>query len=504
FFVRLIGVMMQKLLRQTLLFVVTAALVTCRSFRKEESIILQPVVDDGPDVALLIVPGAYINGEAYQDLGEAVQAASPLRLWVALVRPFAFDLPNPVEVSPDIDHALQTMRDMGMDTEYIFIAGHSLGGVVLQSWVSSHIDETSGMVMLGSELQTPMNETQVPVMIMSGDLDGMARITEARQYFNELESLIPVNAERIYVNPVVVLEDVNHMHVASGEPTPTVAKYDIPSPMDFDTAHALMADQMSAFISVISGLPEEGVEEAKSVLSQSHDNTHAMLKPLDDLAYMTEGDVDSMWTIEAQLIMAAVTDQYMDRVQVLDTLMTLEDLGHPKPHVTLMEDGNANVTTFTHVYYPGPLESTGIFPHTAKEMASKLKSQEAIREVLEPLGVEFGPETSCKDINEAAVALAYETASDIAKARFDSRGRPITILPDDVKATGSGWLGGNLHYNDTNTAEGIFISSPSLPTGVDVPFGIGGMHYCKLLPPVRALEYIMVDSLRHTELATSK
>ncbi|CAL4059473.1 unnamed protein product, partial [Meganyctiphanes norvegica] len=224
---------MHKLLRETVLLLVTAIICTCHSSRNEESIILQPVVDDGPEVALLIVPGAYINGEAYQDLGEAVQAASPLRLWVALVRPFAFDLPNPVEVVPDIDHALQTMRDMGMETEFIFIAGHSLGGVVLQSWVSSHTEETSGMVMLGSELQTPMNETQVPVMIMSGDLDGMARITEAWKYFKELEALIPENAERIFVNPIVVLEDVNHMHVASGEPTPTVKQYDIPSPMDF-------------------------------------------------------------------------------------------------------------------------------------------------------------------------------------------------------------------------------------------------------------------------------
>ena len=38
--------------------------------RKEESIILPPIVEDGPEVAVLIVPGAEINGEAYQDLGE--------------------------------------------------------------------------------------------------------------------------------------------------------------------------------------------------------------------------------------------------------------------------------------------------------------------------------------------------------------------------------------------------------------------------------------------------
>ncbi|CAL4059472.1 unnamed protein product [Meganyctiphanes norvegica] len=397
------------------------------------------------------------------------------------------------------------MRDMGMETEFIFIAGHSLGGVVLQSWVSSHTEETSGMVMLGSELQTPMNETQVPVMIMSGDLDGMARITEAWKYFKKLEALIPENAERIFVNPIVVLEDVNHMHVASGEPTPTVKQYDIPSPMDFDTAHTLMAEQMSAFISVITGLPEEGVEEARAVLSRSHDNTEAMMKPLDDLAYITEGDTDSLWTSEAQLIISGVTDQYKDRIQVLDILMPEGegDFGLPKPHVTLTEDWNANVTTYTRVSYPGPMEASGIFMQTAKEIASKLKSQESIKNILDPLDVEFGPATTCKDINEAAVTLAFESASDIAKARFVSRGRPITILHDEIRFTGPGWLYEHLYYNDTNTAEGVFVSSLSLPTGMSVPEGLGGLHYCKLLPPVRALEYIMVDSLRHTEVATS-
>ena len=46
---------------------------------------------------------------------------------------------------------------------------------------------------------------------------------------------------------------------------------------------------------------------------------------------------------------------------------------------------------------------------------------------------------------------------------------------------------------------GLLVQSTSLTTTLDAPLGLDGMYYCKLMSPVRAIEYLLVDSLRRTE-----
>ena len=50
-------------------------------------------------------------------------------------------------------------------------------------------------------------------------------------YFRELEELAVIDDSMKTSKPVVVIEDVNHMHFASGTPSQYIADYDILSPM---------------------------------------------------------------------------------------------------------------------------------------------------------------------------------------------------------------------------------------------------------------------------------
>merc|ERR1712155_189517 len=65
---------------------------------------------------------------------------------------------------------------MGLNTENVFLAGHSLGGVVLESYVSGHSDQTPGIILLGTWLPDLLaratNEYPVPVLTAIGELDG--------------------------------------------------------------------------------------------------------------------------------------------------------------------------------------------------------------------------------------------------------------------------------------------------------------------------------------------
>ncbi|XP_042877812.1 uncharacterized protein LOC122256904 [Penaeus japonicus] len=466
--------------------------------RAEEPIVLPPTAAEGVEAALLIIPGAFINAQFYQPLGEAIQAASSLKLWIGLVRPFLFDLPNPSAVVPDLDKTLQAMRDLGMTSDKIFLAGHSLGGIVLQNDQWTEENGVQGWVLMASYLPAgALANTSLPVMHISGDLDGQDKVTHVMSTFEELQDTLDENPTNVHTMPVVLLEDVNHMHFASGEPPAAVVAKDVLSPMSQEDAQALIARHVSAFLTIVTGQPEADVPEAQQVLDVAHMSTSIILQPLQYLTEVTEGDgLRSSWSEMGQRVMSAVAEEDRGHLRVTDTIYpTTSELASSKPQVVL--DGSvANVSTCTHVYPPTTGEvMDGLL--TASQMAVKFKSREAVMEVLTPLGVQFTEEVSCKEVNEAAFQLALDSASEVARQRFASRGRPATFHEDDVKLTGSGWLQAHLHYNETDA--GLEITSPSLPTGVNVGFGLGGMHYCKLLAPSRALEYIMVDSLRGTE-----
>ena len=128
------------------------------------------------------MPGATIPGERYLPLMEAVQAHYPGGLWVAATTEWPNDSPNPVVIGDQMAECLTAAADTGLNTQNVFFAGHSLGGVVLESWVrtGSNADLTKGIALLGTWLPNLLgrssdvrsNEYPVPVLTAIGELDG--------------------------------------------------------------------------------------------------------------------------------------------------------------------------------------------------------------------------------------------------------------------------------------------------------------------------------------------
>ena len=71
---------------------------------------------------------------------------------------------------------IECFRSIGYSTESVFLAGHSLGGVVLESYVSNHTkDNMMGLILFGSFLpdtSTSDNTFPIPVLCAMGTLDG--------------------------------------------------------------------------------------------------------------------------------------------------------------------------------------------------------------------------------------------------------------------------------------------------------------------------------------------
>lgn len=96
---------------------------------------------------------------------------------------------------------------------------------------------------------------------------------------------------------------------------------------------------------------------------------------------------------------------------------------------------------------------------------------------------------------KAAFTLALNSSSADAQRRFKAKGRPIIFNDDDNMTTGLQWSSAELGLHEDD--HGLRVTSPSLKTSLhEFIEALSGMHYCTVLAPYRAMEWIYVDSLR--------
>ena len=143
------------------------------------------------------------------------------------------------------------------------------------------------------------------------------------------------------------------------------------------------------------------------------------------------------------------------------------------------------------------LQDDGAAPTSAIEIATKLASREL---VFNTTGHSSSPELDegdrCKDINQAAYQLALHAASAKAASRYNQTGRPLIMVADKKPTPPAGpwWIWNYLHFEDT--PKGTEVSSWYAFYPMSGPSYGAGNHYCKLLSPARALEWIYTDGLR--------
>lgn len=467
-------------------------------------IVLPPLVDEGIEVVLLISPGAYINYATYQPLGIAMQQASPYRLWVGLIGPFTADVPTASGCSEHIDEALAMMTAQGMRSDYLFVAGHSLGGVVMQTWIRNNLSNTTGTILLASEISAFLDGfDDYPIMQISGDLDGIVLIFELQNIFREYEVAASSDPSLMYKRPITVLTDVNHMAFASGDPPVAVEDHDILSPLSEEEGHAVLARHMDAFMAVNIGVSSGNhLAESKTLMEHDFSSTKDIFRPLQEMNRVTQSiagnfSMYSPWAEEAQMIVSALMPDSANLLQVEDTsYFELDTFEGSRPSISVEDGvGLAQTTSLLTYYGKEDIQEPILAP---QELAVKMKQREAVDELLSPLGAVFTNFTrNCFDVNQAAVDIALSSVSDTVWQRWTQRAKPLILLDDLSLDTGLNWVNSKVFYNFTDA--GLEVQSTSLITGLDAPFGLDGMHYCKLMPPIRALEYIMVDSLRRTQ-----
>lgn len=272
-------------------FVVTALVVV----QAGDIIIPPPVKKSGPVAVLYFAQGADIETEQYRMTLTTLQDTVHFPLWVGIAQ-------SPMNVaavglSQVMAKLSKKMKALGMDADYEFYGGHSLGGAMTPYFVNETVSDTAdGVILMGSfltrEFKTgatsegrPQVEFPVPVLTIGGELDGLCRLTRITEalYSQVTFSADPERASMTM--PVTVIEGLNHMMFASGTPPEFVKRSDLQAELSEDEAHSLIARDAGAFLDSIV-YPSKG--EYSELLRTRVTETTKFVEPITN-AFLMEG-----------------------------------------------------------------------------------------------------------------------------------------------------------------------------------------------------------------------
>lgn len=453
-------------------------------------------------MAFIMIPGAQISGERYEDLAKEIQRQLPgARLWVGLTKGWLGNFPNPVEIAGAVNDCLQQGAEAGLYGK-VFLAGHSLGGIMLETWIGDNPEKAEGIILLGSYLPDLFgdhsNTFPVPVLTAVGELDGMTLSYVYREYLESKDAEESLGAPGRY--PVVVIEDANHAQVASGEIPDFVLESDIPSPISFEEAHSRYAAAVTTFITL--ALPNWFTEEETAMAQLVQDNlrvfTEEFLEPFAATHLMeTDPSLDPQtsanFMLEGQRVILGASSEELASLSVINYVVPFEDLGDAKPGVDSSSSCQATVSTYSQAQYETSLADADTL-NSASVIKAKFKLEDVVREAL---CLPAAERKQCKDVNMAAFDIAFQLATEEARERYLELGTQLFFDDDSVSPWGPGWeFSSGLHYSHFNATHTKLYSTSLISEPDFFIQAAAGMHYCDLLSPYRALEWIYITSLQ--------
>ncbi|XP_023337662.1 uncharacterized protein LOC111708496 [Eurytemora carolleeae] len=457
--------------------------------------ILTPMGIEGGEIGIIMIPGANYPGERYIPLALRIQELmGSNKVWFGITEGWLLDTPNPVEIAGAINACRDQAEDLNLGGR-MYLAGHSLGGVMLEQYLQSeeNMAQYSGVILFGSYLTDFLfgidNGYEVPALTVIGSIDGLSLTYALREWKESAEAETALGVTNKY--PVYIADGVNHAQVGSGEVPDFVKERDIAAKMSDEDAHVVYAEIVKSFL-ILQNQDISDSTDIKIALEKTEElkaYTAEFLAPFITASLM-ETEEDN-WMIRGQKILVSSSSEELQGLEVVNLVVPFEDLGDAKPSV-VSANCTAVVTTYSQPQY-----DLDLFDAATLKSASVIKAKFKIEDVLrENLCLPEVPRKQCKDINIQALEVAMSLASEDALERFNEVGTKLIFTDDSVSPWGPGWeFSSGLHYkkiNETHTS----LYSTSLISEPDFIIAVAaGMHYCDLLSPYRALEWIYLTSV---------
>lgn len=416
-------------------------------------IILKPIKQGAHTAALLFIHGAELPPDRYVPLLEQIQKTSSNSLWIAIPS-FLGDFPVEQVRPKVIDEMLAKLHTSGMAMNTtVFLGGHSLGGITSQALAIKYQNKISGQVLMGSYLERKYRSANavypVPTLTLSGELDGLARVTRIIESFYFYST---------YPHFTLIIPGMNHMNTASGTPSKHILQNDIQSEINETVAHQQLALRTCDYINMLLKN-----QTTTSMLESNLNQTRLFSQPYLDASKL-EGsyhfappcdnqtndpcDIGSPWSPMAQQIMSGLNDTV--QVNVSDEFRVVYKLPEHFPHLdnncSAIKPLNScilNIHTVTqNVYDLYDQFDAGETPTAAIEMRAKLVSRQVLLEAADGQPHDFNQTDNtslCGSINQYALDWALNNAGSETKERYAKVGKKI-VIGDDIGPLNNGPL----------------------------------------------------------------
>ena len=333
---------------------------------------------------------------------------------------------------------------------------------------------------------TPLRDFPIPVLTLAAELDGVTRITRIAVEYEKLTHNMTNFFEGLYRTPVIYIEGANHAQFASGVLRPRLRSADLKANVTEVQTHREIGKYFNAFLTVTFSTVDSQIDEALDQLSDAFLNSVNKFQPFIDVRNLDTDGKESMWTILAQEYFA---QEYGDRVAVSNNILENPWFFSKEPSISFNDDDMIIETTaLIHSEAKSNIIQLETDMESPLEIDMKLVSKEAIWKALvgeNDTSLKSEPNT-CKSLNHLALILALCVSSEEARERYLSQGRPIILENDAMRGANILWAPTSLQMWEDRA--GLHVRSVALVTSKH--------HYCKVMSPYRAFEWINVDSLR--------
>ncbi|XP_046546165.1 uncharacterized protein LOC124256236 [Haliotis rubra] len=385
-----------------------------------------------------------------------------------------------------------TVKGMNAEDAAIFVAGHGRGGTMLATYVAMVPDFFRGVILMGTYLKPQFKASTfpLPVMTITGDLDGISRITSVAEAFRSLRDDVTFDSDLIYHSPMVIMDGFNHGVFSSGELPGNMQALDISAEGSIEDGQRLVANCTALFIAHTMKAPSAFVNVAKILFREAYEKAVFITKPILEVKEMTQNPQGESYFVRvAQKWLSGLQGQESTRLKV-ESYIVGEATEIP-PSV-LAEQHHSVVITFSDVLRP-QTQDNDEKPEAPFEIAARMVSPQRIKKALGDTNIT--KLYTCRDLNYGSYLTAYNKASETARRRFDNRHKGIIFHTDMLVQSDLAWkltqLMVEIKEHELHVTA-ISYMTPNLETLGER----AGLYYCKILPPDRAIEWIYVDSLR--------
>jgi len=157
-----------------------------------------------------------------------------------------------------------------------------------------------------------------------------------------------------------------------------------------------------------------------------------------------------------------------------------------------------NITTMSELNYETMDYMDMGYSNTAQEIKAKYISRQQLYIAAGYPNTTFDIDTNatCYDINKMVYDWALKKVPEDVKERYIKYGIPYEFGEDLGNYNGGMWIIEYITYELNAKKTAVIVRSPYMSTSMNMIKLFAGFHYCKVLSPARAIEWIYLDSLR--------